>query len=243
MQTTNKARLLSFISKYNLGDLINSAKWSSDGNKIQTSVFTSDRTMLGIVEMSSIHIPSREFGVFNTNQLVRLLAVLGDTVDISIVSHNNSDLYIKKYDLTHHVNNKLDYLNTNREVTTIDSLPEWDITLKLDGGFYTTFNTAVKALSQENKFTILNDDGQLKVVVGHSRINSNRVTIDVAGETELEDFDPMSFRSDYFLNVLKANGEIPEVTYSISTKGISYLKFEAQDFKSEYYLTQLQTEG
>lgn len=235
----NKGRLLAFIEKYNLKGLIEAVKWESDGEQLSTNFISADKTLLGIVSFKDVSLPETKLGVYSTSQLKSMLGVLQDQVNVMVVSRNGRDVSLKVADSKNHINFMLADLNVIADPPELKTLPEWDVQINFDSEFSSLFEKSVRALPEEGKtFTVIEDDGNLIVVLGHSKNNSSRITINVSGSSKGE-FDPISFKSEYLLNVLKANSEVPEGTLYISTQGISYVAFEASDFKSEYYMVTL----
>ena len=72
----NKHSLNRFIEKYYLGGNCSSVVIKSDGNKLSTRFITGDKNLLGELTMSDWKFDSAELGVYNTEQLVKLLSVM-----------------------------------------------------------------------------------------------------------------------------------------------------------------------
>ena len=79
-----KSKLDKFIQKYNLGGNVNKVKWKSDGNSLSTDFVTDDRSLMGSVKLDESAIESAELGIYTTDQLQRLLAVLDEDTDVSL---------------------------------------------------------------------------------------------------------------------------------------------------------------
>ena len=89
-----KTKLNKFIQKYNLGGNVNSVKWTAGTNQLKTSFVTPDKSLLGTVVADNVKFEDADLGVYQTDQLQKLLNVLDNDVDLSLF-HNGSHSYIQ----------------------------------------------------------------------------------------------------------------------------------------------------
>ena len=75
----------------------------------------------------------------------------------------------------------------------------------------------------------------LKLIIGYSTINTNRVTIPVKTQ-KMDDFAMVSFNAKYFKSILSANKECKEALLQISSEGISKISFAHDNFEVTYHL-------
>ena len=108
----------------------------------------------------------------------------------------------------------------------------------MDNIFINTFIRGKSALSDVETFTVVYN-GITKIVIGHSKTNSHRVTIPVKSN---EAFLPenQTFNANFFKEILVANRECLTAKLSISSKGLAHIVFDSGDYFSDYYLTALQ---
>ena len=232
-------KLDQFIQKYALGGMVNSAKWSCSSNILSTSFITPDKNLLGKVTVNNFDFNDCEFGVYSTDQLQKLLGVLGDNIDLSITDFNGKPTAIK-------VKNgsiSFDYVLADPavipEVNDLKRIPEFETKIKLDTKFIFTFIKGKTALSEADTFSILDNDGKVEVVIGYSSINTNRITIPVDAESSgLKDI--ISFNADLFKEILTANKECTTAVLEVSNDGLARIVFNINDFKSVYYLVATQ---
>lgn len=238
--TMNKGRLLSFIKKYNLGSLVEAVKWEVKDNVLSTQFITGDKTLLGTVSFNDIAMDDGEFGVYLTSQLRSMLEVLSDTVTVKVIDVNGRSVSLKVADSNNHINYMLADLKVIQNPPNLKTLPTWDIRLKIDEQFYTMFRNSTRALGDQGKtFTIVGEDGNLKLILGYSSdINSSSITLNVDGEYDAP-FSPISFVSQYLYEILAANQEIKEGELKISTQGLATVSYAAEDFNAAYYLVKL----
>ena len=69
-----------FIEKYRLGGNVNSVKLTSKDDTLHTRFITDDKSLLGELKMNSWTFENINFGVYDTEQLSKLLNVLTDDV-------------------------------------------------------------------------------------------------------------------------------------------------------------------
>jgi hypothetical protein len=122
----------------------------------------------------------------------------------------------------------------------LKNLPDtWDLDLKIDKRFVSTFIAGNGALSENDTFTIIAQNDEVNIVIGFSNVGTNRVTIPVEVKT-FKEIPPISFNSDMFSNILQANRECESIDMKISDKGLIKLDFEVDDFESQYYVVATQ---
>ena len=106
--------------------------------------------------------------------------------------------------------------------------------------FIDKFNKAKSALSDEKNFTFECKDGVGKITLGHSNVNTNRISIAVDCKCN-GDIEPISFSAEFLKEILNSNRDAKSASLKISTQGLAHLNFEVDSYKSEYYLVQIQS--
>lgn len=123
-------------------------------------------------------------------------------------------------------------------VPDLKQLPPFNVEIKLDANFISKFIRAKGALADENNFTFMCKDGKGQIVLGHSNINTNRISIDVDCTCD-GDVNPISFSATYLKEILVANKEANDATLKISSQGLSHIHFEIDKYESNYYLVEI----
>jgi hypothetical protein len=124
-------------------------------------------------------------------------------------------------------------------VPDLKQLPEFGISIDMDGNFIEKFIKAKSALSDIDNFTILSEKGKLKIVIGYSNINTNRVEL-VVNDSFDGEVKPISFSAKYFKEILSANKEANKATLKVSKEGLANVDFAVDGFSSNYYLVEVQ---
>ncbi len=79
-----KTKLNRFIQKYNLNGNVNSVKWTSKDSRLSTVFVTSDKSLMGNVKVDNFQFDDGAVGVYTTDQLVKLLGVLGEDISMDV---------------------------------------------------------------------------------------------------------------------------------------------------------------
>ena len=235
-----KQQLNRFVSKYNLAGLVESVKWESKDGSLTTSFISDDKSVLGSVTMKEFEGDDAEFGVYDTTKLSKMLSVLGNDVDFSISDIDGKAVSLKFKDKSTSVNYMLADLSVIPNVPDLKQLPDFNVEIKLDTAFISTFIKAKGALQDENNFTFTCKDKNGSIILGHSNINTNRINIDVECTCE-GDVKPISFSATYLKEILVANKEATDATLKISSQGLAHISFSIDNYESNYYLVEIQS--
>ena len=235
-----KQKLNRFVQKYTLAGLVESVKWESKDGSLSTSFISDDKSVLGNVTMTEFEGSNATLGVYDTTKLIKMVSVLGDAVDFTISDIDGKAVSLKFKDKSTSVNYMLADLSVIPNVPDLKQLPNFDIKIKLDSTFINTFIKAKGALADENNFTFVSKNGKSEIILGHSNINTNRISIDVDAEVG-GDVSPISFSATYLKEILVANKEASDATLNISTQGLSHIHFEIDQYTSDYYLVEIQS--
>lgn len=233
-----KGKLNRFVQKYNLAGLVESVKWETKDNELTTSFISDDKSVLGKVTMKEFNFNDATFGVYDTSKLTKMLSVLGEAVEFEISDVDGKPVSLKFKDGSTSVNYMLADLSVIPNVPDLKKLPDFNIKIKLDENFISKFIRAKGALADENNFTFVVKNGKAQIVLGHSNINTNRISIDVEGEVD-GDVNPISFSATYLKEILVANKEAKDATLNISSQGLSHIHFEVGEYTSDYYLVEI----
>jgi hypothetical protein len=235
----NKAKLTRFIQKYSLGGLVESVAWKAGDNKLVTRFISDDKTVLGEIQLDNFAFTSPDLGVYTTSTLSKLLSVVGEDIELETqeIEGKAVNIFIKSENTK--VQFQLADLAVIPNVPDLKKLPDFDVDINFDGVFIDKFIKAKNALSEVDTFTILTEKKELKIVLGYSNINSNRVVfvVDKAYDGEIK---PISFSAKYLKEILTANKEATSVVLKVSTQGISHVEFKIDDFNAKYFLVEQQ---
>jgi hypothetical protein len=235
----DKYKLTRFIDKYHLNGNVNAVVINSKGDTLSTRFITGDKALLGELEMNSWNFQDVELGVYDTEQLSRLLGVLDDDVTLNLTQSGDKAIALEISDQYSKVNFMLSDKSVINQPPPLKGIPEFQLKIKVDTNFITRFISGKSALPDTDTFTVITSNDGVKLVIGYSSINTNRVTIPVETET-YEDIDKVSFNANLFKDVLVANKECETATLEVSEKGLSRINFKVDQYDVTYYLVAVQ---
>ena len=231
----NKHSLNRFIEKYYLGGNCSSVVINSKGDSLSTRFITGDKNLLGELSMSGWSFDKADLGVYNTEQLVKLLSVLSDNISMNLTKAGDKAVSLKISDTKSDVNYMLSDLSVISSPPNLKSIPDFEVKIKVDKSFMSKFIAGKGALTDTDNFTVITDDEGVKIVIGYAEINTNRVTLPV--ETESYDkIENVSFNANLFRDVLVANKECESATLEVSSQGLARINFKIDEYDATYYL-------
>ena len=235
-----KTKLNKFIQKYNLGGNVNSVKWTSSTNQLKTSFVTPDKSLLGTVVADNVKFEDANLGVYQTDQLQKLLSVLGDDVNLTLTKAGDRAVSLNVKNGSVSVDYVLSDLSVIPDPPALKRLPDFQTKVKLDSNFIDTFIKGKSALSDVDMFTFVNGkDGKLNAVIGYSSTSTNRVNIPV--ETETNGLtDAVTFNANLFKEMLVANKDCKSAVLEVSNEGLAKVNFKVDDYDSTYYIVAMQ---
>jgi hypothetical protein len=235
----DKYKLTRFIDKYHLNGNVNAVVINSKGDTLSTRFITGDKALLGELEMNSWSFQDVELGVYDTEQLSRLLGVLDDDVSLNLTQSGDKAIALEISDSYSKVNFMLSDKSVINQPPPLKGIPEFQLKIKVDTNFITRFIGGKSALPDTDTFTVITSNDGVKLIIGYSSINTNRVTIPVETET-YEDIDNVSFNANLFKDVLVANKECETATLEVSEKGLAKINFKVDQYDATYYLVAVQ---
>jgi hypothetical protein len=234
----NKTLITGFINKYALGNSVESVKWTVEGKKLSTAFKTPDKTCRGTVSVSGIDMPDIEFGIFNTDQLMRMLSILDDDIIIDIRKQKGEPVALDISDNKTSLGYVLGQLDIIPNPGKLKMIPTFVCNITVDGEFSSRFLKAQGALPDCSYFTITRDVMSTQLIFGYSDINSNTVAYSV-DSTATQDIEAIHFSSDIMRDILTANKGIPG-QIEISPVGLMRVTFKTNEYNAEYYLVNKQ---
>ena len=231
----NKQKLVRFINKYYLNGTVNSVILNSKSNKLSARFISGDKTLLGELEMDKWQFEDSEVGIYNTEQLLKLLSVLDEDVNVSISKAGDKSIALKVTDAFSSVNYMLSDVSIINRPPRLKEIPEFEVKIDVTPQFVNKFIAGKGALAETDNFTVLTDGSNTKLVIGYAAINTNRVTLPVT-TSQSSNIDNVSFNANIFKEVLTANKECESATLEVSSEGLAKIVFKVDDFSVIYWL-------
>ena len=125
-----KSRLSNFISKYHLNGLIQSVAWNCNGS-LSTRFISDDKSVVGEVKMNTFSGQPSNFGVYNTDLLVKLMSVLGSDVNFNVNSAQEKAFALTIDDNSTTVNYMLADMAVIPPTPELKQLPPFQMSIKI----------------------------------------------------------------------------------------------------------------
>jgi ribosome maturation factor RimP len=234
----DKSKLVKFINKYYLSGNVNSVAINSDGNGLSTRFVSGDKSLLGEVKLKNYSITEADFGVYQTDVLLKMLSVLDNDVSVDLVKAEEKAISLDAKDSGAKVRYMLSDLSVINTPPQLKQIPEFELLLNVDKTFVSKFISGKGALPDTESFTIVSGD-KPEVVIGYSSIATNRVAVPVENQTD-NTIDNISFNANLFKDVLEANKECEAAVLEVSSEGLARITFNFSDYESTYYLVAVQ---
>ena len=234
----DKSKLVKFINKYYLGGNVNSVAINSDGNGLSTRFVSGDKSLLGEVKLKNYSITEADFGVYQTDALLKMLSVLDNDVSVDLVKAEEKAISLDAKDSGAKVRYMLSDLSVINTPPQLKQIPEFELLLNVDKTFVSKFISGKGALPDTESFTIVSGD-KPEVIIGYSSIATNRVAVPVENQTD-NTIDNISFNANLFKDVLEANKECESAVLEVSSEGLARITFNVNDYESTYYLVAVQ---
>ena len=234
----DKSKLVKFINKYYLGGNVNSVAINSDGNGLSTRFVSGDKSLLGEVKLKNYSITEADFGVYQTDALLKMLSVLDNDVSVDLVKAEEKAISLDAKDSGAKVRYMLSDLSVINTPPQLKQIPEFELLLNVDKTFINKFISGKGALPDTESFTVISGD-KTEVVIGYSSIATNRVAVPVENQTD-NTIDNISFNANLFKDVLEANKECEAAVLEVSSEGLARITFNVGDYESTYYLVAVQ---
>ena len=142
-----------------------------------------------------------EIGVYNTEQLTKLLSVLDDDINVSVNKIGGKSISLKVSDSHSTINYMLSDVSVINKPPQLKQIPEFHLEIDVTPQFISKFIIGKGNLSDTDNFTVITDGTDTKLVIGHSSVNTNRVTIPVT-TTKSSSIENVSFNKNIFKEVL-----------------------------------------
>lgn len=239
-----KQTINTFIDKYSLNGTIESVKWVVDSanKQIKTASISDDKNVLSfVVVKDNAGLNDAEIGINDTAKLKKLLGVLNDEVNIAFNTREDKIVSLSLTSETTDVQYVTADLSVIPQVPLLKKLPPFNLEIPLTKEFVTTFVKAKNALSDVDTLTFTKDKkDKIKLVLGFSSVNSNRINIDFKAVEEKDTLSKtIHFSAKYLKEILTSNSDCENAVLKISDAGIAHVEFNNDTFNSSYYLVEI----
>ena len=153
----NKQKLVRFINKYYLNGIVNSVVLSSksDSQQLSARFISGDKNLLGDLTMDKWNFEDSNIGVYNTEQLIKLLDVLDEDVNLTLTKSGDKALSLKVNDGSSSINYMLSDTSIINEPPQMKTIPDFELSVDVTPQFINKFIAGKGALAEADNFTVL----------------------------------------------------------------------------------------
>ena len=231
----NKQKLVRFINKYYLSGTIKSVIFNSNSNKLSTRFIAGNKSLLGELEMDKWMFEDCQFGVYDTEQLMKLLSVLDEDINVNVNKAGDKAISLKISDSTSSVNYILSDTSIISDPPNMKDEPEFELNIDVTPQLISKFIAGKSALPEVDSFTVITKDDSVDIVINHQNINTNKVVLPVSVDEITDTIDNISFDANLFKEVLSANKECTSSTLEVSSGGLARINFKVDNYDATYY--------
>ena len=233
----DKQKLVRFISKYYLNGIAESVILKSDfvNQKLKTRFVSDDKTLLGIVQLDKWDFEDAHIGIYNTERLLKLLAVMDTDINFSITKSEEKALSMKIADNVSSVDYVLSDPSIINEPPDLQNIPDFELSIHITPTVINKFIGGKSALQDATTFTVITVNDLTKLVIGHSATLTDRVTIPVNTQ-DFQHIKEVSFNAEYFSQILLANKECESAILQVSSQGLARIDFKIDNYVATYWL-------
>lgn len=241
-----KTNLQKFITKYSLRGTINAVKWvvNSTDKTLNVKAITENKDLLIDITWNNFTDITKdvEIGVYETDRMEKMLKALSDEVNVSL---NENDGKITSLNFSD-TNTEIQFMTAELAVipksSSMKKTPAYEVEIELNKDFISKFKSSKDALSDEKIFTFLmgKKSKKLQMVIGHSTINTNKITLDVPaldGKNVLK--NELNFDVNHFKSILDSNGDCDNAILKVSESGLASIHFVCGDLSAGYHLVKV----
>ncbi|WWT39363.1 hypothetical protein [Microcystis phage Mel-JY01] len=244
MDTIQKQMLVSFISRYKLGGMVNSVLLTCENNTLFTEFMSADTTVIGRVTMDNFKTDFPTVGIYDTETFVKYLNVLNNDIQFSVktdAATNTPEAFTLSDSSTN-----IEYLLSNISIikaapdTAINQLP--NVKIKLEKEFVSKFIKACSLFSNIEMFTFKHDsiNGKYYIELNSGGQRSNKIRFDVEAETDGTPHENISFPTKQIKEILNANKDMLDGSFNIFYGGIINVNvnsaIENSTYSCNYYV-------
>lgn len=234
-QKISKDRLTSHIDRYYLGGNVEHVKLEIENNTLSCDFISNDQSLVGQLEVEGMPLEDCEIGIYDTAKLRKLIKILEDEIDVEVEYAADKAKTLHMEDSFKQVDFQLGELSIIPDAPSLKQIPEFETVVTLDDQFISDFIDAERALKDSSTFAVESNGDSVDIVLGFSqRGNTNEVHLNPEIE-RFEEMDPTMFDSSVFSEILSANKDAEEMSWEVSSQGLSRIKFSGGDFELTYY--------
>jgi hypothetical protein len=237
----DKTILTQIIESFYLNGLTSQVKFKVKNNEAHIKFAVDNKDCIGEV-IAPITLEDCEIGIFNTNQLLKLLHITNDFIELKLEKQNNHFLKLHISDNQFDLSYNLSDLGLIQDPGVIPNLPPHDLEFDINFDFTQKYIKAHNALDKPPRFEVgiskdFKDDEVINFMIGEKSTYSNKVNFAEPGKI-INKIKPIAFSANNFREVISVNKNATGKV-CVYKDGLLKINLEEAGVKSEYFLVAL----
>jgi len=233
-----KSKLVSFINRYYLAGNCEAVTLKENETGVGCELIDSDQTVVGKIQWKTDPFMQGSLGINHTGALIKMLSAVGENIDIQVQDAAGKNYAMKISEGSTKLTFMLADTTVIPAVPTINSEPDYKVSIDVNDEFINKFIKAKNALPDAKNFAVTVKGGVIKFIINYTTINADNISFEI-GTTNAAEMEPVCFSADKLKEVLTANkGDNGQL--HVSPDGLARIDFTGTDFDSKYWLVMLQ---
>lgn len=228
-----KIILQSIIDKYNLDGLIERVKWTIKDNFIEVKGLSPIKTNLVCEVKAPFTSPDKEFVIYDTTKLLKLLSATDKEINVDFKSGNGKTVKMNITDSSYELEYVLADLMMAPSIPKITE-PTYDIEFDIDMNLANKFIKAKKSVDTEIVSITPTQNETLKFIIGDLNEYSDKIKFEHPAKYSVLAIKQLEFPVEILKSIFQDNK--CEGKGYLSLDGILKLSFIDNEIESTYYL-------
>lgn len=236
--------LETFVKRYSLGGICETAHWYSDADTktLTARAHTETKTViLKVILKKWDGVETCQMALPSSSKVKSMLAPIGEDVTVTVhkVRDRIANFTVSDDDCEAVITvAEFDAFPETLDTDSADLPIDFDVEIPLTEEFIERLLKSISALSESKDFVLINNKkGGLDIVINHQDINTNRIRIPVVTLPGKEKIDPpIAFSTPELKAILATNERTQKPVLKVSSRGIAVVTFDDDLFKSTYFL-------
>lgn len=233
-----KKLLIQLIESFYLNGLSTQVKFKVKDKQAHIKFSTDNKDCIGEIQ-APIQLEDCEIGIFNINQLLKLLNITNEYIELKLEKHNNHFLKLHISDNQFDLSYNLSDLGLIQEPGIVPNLPPHDLEFNINFDFTQKFIKAHNALDKPPRFEIgivkdFQNKDVISFIIGEKSTYSNKVNFTENG-TIISKINPIPFNAFNLREIISVSKTSTGTAY-IYKDGLLRIKLNEEDIESEYFL-------
>lgn len=240
----DKLDLVSIISKYHLGGMVEQVRWEIQSNNLGIGFSSPSNGLLGRIDYNNFPLEDSTVAFSNTTRLVKLISITGGYLNLEYTKQNKLPTKLVIADNQYTLDYALADLSLIPNAGELKGEFNYAVVAEIDNESISAIVKAKQALADSNTVVLsnsLDDDGEdrLELCFGGNISHANKVSFYLP-DVSMDGIEfTEHYNSDLIKEIMYNNKDMSSGKLSLCLQNNAEhmkLEFEGSNLKSTYYL-------